>query len=187
MKSKFDAFEIVMALVVVGALAFLYFGTGKAPQGVVVFNMDRAHREMGRDKSLMEEIEKQEKALNKKLEELQSGLKKDLAEKKMKFGDSPTEEQQKTLNRNEQELAAKVAQETMKNRQILYQTMQEAISRFAQEMRPVTLQVAAKHRAVIVLNTSPEQVISFSNSADITDEVMEVTKQSAPSPVDKIK
>jgi len=176
MKSQIDAFEIVMALIVVSALAFAYFSRTGPSQGVVLFNMDRAHRDMGRDKVLIGEVEKKESALNQKFEELQSELKKQFEQQKNSFGDSPTKEQLEKLSRLEKEQASKLAQETMKNRQLLQQFVLGAISRFGEEVRPVTQQVAAKHNASIVLNLTAEQVISFGKAADITDEVVEAIK-----------
>lgn len=173
-----------MALVVLGALAFILFNSGKSSSNVVVVDLGRVHRDLGREGALMEELQKEQVALNTKVEELRAGLETKISTMKEKIGDSPNDEQQKELNRLEQEMAMEIKLQTENNRQLLDNRSRESFAKFLQEVRPVALKIAAKRRATIVLNLHPDRIITADPSADITSEVVEALKQSLPLPAD---
>ena len=83
MKKKFDTFEIVMALVAVGALSFVFLSGGKSAPGVVLLDVQRTFRDLGRDIVQIQEERKQQDALDKKLANLRTELENKLTAKTM--------------------------------------------------------------------------------------------------------
>lgn len=172
-----------MAVIVLGALAFVFLGGGRSSPGVVLLNLDRAFRDSGRAAALTETMKIEQAALSSKLGGLRADLENMISTKKKEFGDSPNEQQQKDLKRLDEELVVKIRQATEKNQQQLQQFVGESITQFRQEVKPIAEKVAAKHNASIVLNLTTEQIISFNYSSDITDEVVAALQKEVKSPV----
>ena len=181
MKRKFDKFEIVMAIVAVGALAVAFFSSGKSSSGVVLLDMQRAFRDLGRDIVHIQEMKKRQGALDKRLANLRTEFENNLAAKKKEYGENPTEEQQKELNRFERELVVKVDEETNKSRQEIEMFSRQMLAFFYQEVKPVAEQIASKRGANIVVNSNAERIVTFDYSVDITDDVVQTLQQASQS------
>ena len=182
MKRKFDAFEIFMGLVVVGALMAVVFMSGKSDSGVVLLDVQRAFRDLGRDIMHIQEMKKQQGAMEKKIFDLRTELEGNLAAKVKEFGNSPTDEQQKELSRIEQELAQRIGVETAKINRELGMIGNQMQMQFYQEIKPMAEQIAAKRGAKIVVNSNVERIIAFDFSVDITDDVVQAMQQASQSP-----
>ena len=177
MKRKFDTFEIIMGLVVVGALLAVFFMSGKSSSGVVLLDVERAFRDLGRDIVHIQESKKRQGALEMSLANLRTELENNLAIKKKEYGDSPTEEQQTELSRLERELTYRIDEASAKNQREMEMLNRQMIAEFYQEIKPAAEKIAAERGANIVVNSNAERIVAFDYSVDITDDVVQSLQQ----------
>jgi Skp family chaperone for outer membrane proteins len=178
MKRGVSAIEILLGIIFVAALLFVFFGNlqSRGP-GIVVVDLHRVYQDLGRDLTDMQEMRKEQSALETRLQSLRENLRESISAKEKEFGENPTEEQKKLLSAMKKDAVLKVNQEISRNRNALQKYQTELIQEFRKEVKPIAEEIGAKQGATTVLVASPEVILSCDPSILITDEVVEAMQQ----------
>ena len=172
-----SAFEILLVLISVVAIAlFLYgtFGSKKQSTGsaILVVNSHQVHKDLGRDLSDLQAQQQEATRLKDQLKGVQQEITEEITAKKVELGESPTEEQLEVLVAMERDAAVRMNAEIAKSKQSLVKLDRQLRQQFRNAIKPIADEIAAEKGATLVLIASPEVFLTVDSSILITDEVV---------------
>ncbi|HEY3967927.1 MAG TPA: OmpH family outer membrane protein [Planctomycetaceae bacterium] len=173
------------SIVVLCGLLLACIGCGKTAQGeqvaakseqpsvggVGVVDLDVVAKRLGRNIEMKNAVEDRVTSLNKKLTTLQGSLRRLYEEKKEKFGDEPTEEQNAELRATEERMERELLDLKRKSEQELSDFRQALVDQFREEAKPVLREVAAARGLSIVIPKNDGLLLTIDPKVEITDEV----------------
>lgn len=155
----------------------LYGCTEPAPQAepakdqVLVVDLDRVLKALGKDKEIAEEIKTYNQGIAQRMVTIAQSFKKQLEEKQKEFGDEPTDEQKQVLqnmvleaNQKWQQLQNQAGQSSRTEQSRLLNKFRELVQRESKAM-------AQERGANIVIAKSPGMLWNV-DGIDLTDEVI---------------
>jgi Skp family chaperone for outer membrane proteins len=172
-----------ISTIVVAGLAALAAGCGFKPGetteakaarsvgGVGVVDLDMVAKRLGRDIEMGNEVQERLTSLNTKLNTLRESLRRLYDEKKDRFGDSPTEEQEKELQGTRDRMDQQLLELKRKSEIELANYRQALIDQFREQAKPVLRDVAAARGLSIVIPKNNGLLLSIDPAVEITDEV----------------
>jgi Skp family chaperone for outer membrane proteins len=172
-----------ISMVVLGGLLALSAGCGlkpadqpeakaaKAVGGVGVVDLDMVAKRLGRDIEMSNEVQERLTSLNNKLATLRDSLRRLYEEKQDRFGESPTEEQEKELQATRDRMDQQLLELKRKSEIELANYRQALVDQFREQAKPVLRDVAAARGLSIVIPKNNGLLLSIDPAVEITDEV----------------
>jgi len=145
--------------------------TEKPVGGVGVVDLDKVAKVIGRDIEMSQKVEEEVASLNSKLTTLQGALKRQLEDKREKFGDDPNEEQLKELQASENLMERQLLERKRKAEGELSVFRQKLVDQFREQAKPVLREVAAARGLSIVVPKNDGLLLTIDPACEITDEV----------------
>ena len=172
-----SAFEILLVLISVVAIAlFLYgtFGSKKQSTGsaILVVDSHQVYKDLGRDLADLQTRQKEKKRLEDQLKAAQQQVQEEIAAKEAEFGENPTEEQKQLLAAIKRDAAVKMQGEISRVQRTLTKMERQFRDQFRRTIKPIADEIAAEKGATLVLSASPEVLLTVDSSILITDEVV---------------
>lgn len=170
-------------VVAVGGVLCLVAGCGQKNQdqsvakadkqvgGVGVVDLDLVAKRLGRDIEMSNAVQERLTSLNNKLTTLRGSLRRLYDEKKEKFGDEPTAEQEKELRATEDRMERELLDVKRKAEVELSNYRQQLVDQFREQAKPVLREVAAARGLSIVVPKNDGLLLSIDPAVEITDEV----------------
>jgi Skp family chaperone for outer membrane proteins len=158
--------------------------TIKAVGGVGVVDLDSVAKQLGRDLEMNKLVQDELSSLNYNLNKFESSLKQLYDEKAERYGEGPTDEQQKQLTAMQERMSGQLLEARRKAERELAVYKQQLIDQFREQTRPVLREVAADRGLSIVVPKNNGLLLSIDPAVEITDDVAKkmVAMQSAPVP-----
>ena len=177
-----SAFEILLVLISVVAIAlFLYgtFGSKKQSTGsaTLVVDSHQVYKDLGRDLSDLQARQQEATRLEDQLKGVQQEIAEEITAKKVELGESPTEEQLEVLVAMERDAAVRMNAEIAKSKQALAKLDRQLRQQFRNAIKPIADAIAAEKGASLVLIASPEVILSVDQSVLITDAVVRAMQE----------
>lgn len=172
-----------MSMVVLGGLLVLSAGCGLKPSdqtaakaaksvgGVGVVDLDMVAKRLGRDIEMSNDVQERLTSLNNKLSTLRDSLRRLYDEKKDRFGESPTEEQEKELLATRDRMDQQLLELKRKSEIELANFRQALVDQFREQAKPVLRDVAAARGLSIVIPKNNGLLLTIDPAVEITDEV----------------
>ncbi len=179
-----------VALVLTGTAVWLtgcgmQFGssTASAPRGgLAVVDLDKVAVETGKNIDMKNVFQLQENSVKQQLARANISANSQLDAKVKEFGETPTDEQQKSLQQfrmNAGNVLGKLQNEAGTK---LNQYRQDQIAKFRTEIKPLAQEIAAKRGLSIVIPKNEGLLLSVDPGVDITDDVIKAYLAKRPAP-----
>lgn len=156
-----------------------FFGAASSRlSGVAVVDLDEVARQLGRDASMLKQMNDGQASLNQQLRTLQTSLQekyqqtaRDLASQPAPNGANPEAKKQQLVGlEREMGLQLNRAKQTAQNNLNTYR--QQLIQQFREEVTPVAKAVAAQRGLGVVVTKNDTVLLTFDDAHDITAEVI---------------
>ena len=148
--------------------------------GLAVIDLDVVAKSIGRTQEMNDALNVRKNALDQALQRGQADFKKQIADKKVEFGETPTDEQKATLVQMERNASAQLIQASRTAQAKLEQERQNMISEFRAEVRPVAQQVASDRGLGVVIPKNEGFLLSVDPGVDITADVVKAYGSKKP-------
>jgi Skp family chaperone for outer membrane proteins len=139
--------------------------------GVGVVDLDLVAKRLGRDIEMSNAVQERLASLNNKLTTLRGSLRRLYDEKKDKFGEEPTAEQEKELRATEDRMERELLDVKRKAEVELSNYRQQLVDQFREQAKPVLREVAAARGLSIVIPKNDGLLLTIDPAVEITDEV----------------
>jgi Skp family chaperone for outer membrane proteins len=143
----------------------------KSVGGVGVVDLDMVAKRLGRDIEMNSDVQERLTSLNNKLNTLRDSLRRLYDEKKDRFGETPTEEQEKELQATRDRMDQQLLELKRKSEIELANYRQALVDQFREQAKPVLRDVAAARGLSIVIPKNNGLLLSIDPAVEITDEV----------------
>ncbi|MEW5854463.1 MAG: OmpH family outer membrane protein [Myxococcota bacterium] len=152
------------------------------PGAVAVVDLERVAKELGRDQTMLKELQGAEQTLQGQLGQLRDQFSAQIQQAIDAAGKSPTPEQQARITAMRGEAQKRLDQEVERARSLGQAKRQDVTFRFHTEVKPVVRRVAMARGAGVVL-TRNDGVFDVDPTSDITDDVIaEMRRMEAAAP-----
>ena len=177
-----SAFEILLVLVSVVAIALFLYGTFGSDNGakgntILVVDSHQVYKDLGRDLTDLQARQQEKTRLEAKLKNVQAEIAEEMDAKKAEFGENPTEEQLEILTAMERDATVRMQGEIAKSQQSLAIQDRQLRQQFRNAIKPIADAIAAEKGASLVLIASPEVILSADQSVFITDAVVRAMQE----------
>jgi Skp family chaperone for outer membrane proteins len=172
-----------ISMVVLGVVLAVSAGCGLKPAdqteakaaksvgGVGVVDLDMVAKRLGRDIEMSNDVQDRLTELNSKLNSLRDSLRRLYDEKKDRFGESPTEDQERELQATRERMDQQLLEQKRKSEIELANYRQALVDQFREQAKPVLRDVAAGRGLSIVIPKNNGLLLSIDPAVEITDEV----------------
>ncbi|MCH2204093.1 MAG: OmpH family outer membrane protein [Fuerstiella sp.] len=148
--------------------------------GVAVVDLDRVAKELGRDVTMVQQLQQQQTGLTQKLAAVKSSFEKQLTETFEELPETPDEEQTKQLLNMKRNANIRLATYRKQAGTALEQMKNSVITSFRSEAMPVARDVAKERGLSVVLTSNDSVVFTFDKTVDITDDVIARLETTTP-------
>jgi len=143
--------------------------------GTLVVDLTAVAKAIGQDQSMQDRAEAAREDLNTQLTESARELEQQIEQERVKFGESPTEEQQLQLQQMTQQAQQRYGQLQAEAQQNVQQHEINLVQEFREQVRPFAEKIARSRGAEVVL-LADQSVFWLDPAVDITGEVIDALR-----------
>jgi len=143
--------------------------------GTLVVDLTAVAKAIGQDQSMQDRAEAAREDLNTQLTESARELEQQIEQERIKFGESPTEEQQLQLQQMTQQAQQRYGQLQAEAQQNVQQHEINLVQEFREQVRPFAEKIARSRGAEVVL-LADQSVFWLDPAVDITGEVIDALR-----------
>jgi len=143
--------------------------------GTLVIDLTTVAKAIGQDQSMQDRAEAAREDLNTQLTESARELEQQIEQERVKFGESPTEEQQLQLQQMTQQAQQRYGQLQAEAQQNVQQHEINLVQEFREQVRPFAEKIARSRGAEVVL-LADQSVFWLDPAVDITGEVIDALR-----------
>ena len=150
--------------------------------GLAVVDLDKVAAETGKNIDMKNVFQLQENSVKQQLARAQMSANSQLDAKAKEFGETPSDEQQKSLQQfrlNAGNVLGKLQNEASTR---LGQARQDQIAKFRAEIKPLAQEIASKRGLSVVIPKNEGLLLSVDPGVDITDDVIKAYLNKRPAP-----
>ena len=150
--------------------------------GLAVLDLDVIARSIGRTSQIEEAFTTQQNGLKLQLQKVQADFSKQIEDKKLEYGENPTEEQLKELAGMNRNAITQFTQLNRKAESELAKYRTKLVADLRSEIRPIAQEVAASKGLSIVIPKNEGFLLSVDPGVDITADVLRAYQTRKPAP-----
>lgn len=144
----------------------------KPSGGVGVVDLDTVAKQTGRDTEMAAALKERVTALNERLAAMKENLTRLYEAKRDKFGEQPSEEQQKELSATQDRMNNQLVDTKRRADDEVSVLKQQLIEQFREQTKPILKEVAASRGLSIVIPKNNALLLTIDPGVEITDEVV---------------